>query len=256
MGSNSFRLVVYELRAGSCGGASSTRSARRSGQRRHGRRAGAQARAASSARLTPHPCSRASAAARASTAWRRWPRARSATPPTGEELLAGDRAPTGLDPRVISGEEEARYGYLAIANSTTVEDGFGLDVGGGSIQTMRIEAPPARGGVAAAGQRARQRGVPARGEGARQGDEGAAAGRGEELGRARLVERRQAGSSGSGRDDPEPGGGGDEAHGAARPGRSGLRPHARRPRGADRAAGREPASKRGGVAESSQTAAT
>src|ERR687898_728128 len=46
---------------------------------------------------------------------------------------------TGLHARVISGEEEARYGWLAIANSTTIEDGFGLDIGGGSIQTLRIE---------------------------------------------------------------------------------------------------------------------
>jgi exopolyphosphatase/guanosine-5'-triphosphate,3'-diphosphate pyrophosphatase len=41
--------------------------------------------------------------------------------------------------RVISGAEEAWYGYLAIANSTTLEDGFGIDVGGGSVQLMRIE---------------------------------------------------------------------------------------------------------------------
>ena len=40
---------------------------------------------------------------------------------------------------MISGEEEARYGWLAIANSTTIEDGFGLDIGGGSIQALRIE---------------------------------------------------------------------------------------------------------------------
>ena len=42
-------------------------------------------------------------------------------------------------PRVISGREEARYDFLAIANSTTIEDGFGLDIGGGSIQGLRIE---------------------------------------------------------------------------------------------------------------------
>ena len=57
----------------------------------------------------------------------------------GPELLAAIRAQTGLDPRVISGTEEARYGWLAIANSTTIEDGFGLDMGGGSIQTLRLE---------------------------------------------------------------------------------------------------------------------
>src|SRR3954451_6814653 len=57
----------------------------------------------------------------------------------GEELLADIERTTGLHARVISGEEEARYGWLAIANSTTVEDGFGLDIGGGSIQALRIE---------------------------------------------------------------------------------------------------------------------
>ena len=57
----------------------------------------------------------------------------------GEPLLQDIRDQTDLDPRVISGEEEARYGYLAIANSTTIEHGFGLDMGGGSIQALRIE---------------------------------------------------------------------------------------------------------------------
>jgi exopolyphosphatase/guanosine-5'-triphosphate,3'-diphosphate pyrophosphatase len=57
----------------------------------------------------------------------------------GEELLAKIRAQTGLSVRVITGTEEARYGWLAIANSTTIEDGFGLDIGGGSIQGVQIE---------------------------------------------------------------------------------------------------------------------
>jgi exopolyphosphatase / guanosine-5'-triphosphate,3'-diphosphate pyrophosphatase len=57
----------------------------------------------------------------------------------GAELLEAIRDRTGLEPRVISGREEARYDWLAIVNSTTIEDGFGLDMGGGSIQTLRIE---------------------------------------------------------------------------------------------------------------------
>src|SRR6187455_1546427 len=57
----------------------------------------------------------------------------------GEQLLTDIERTTGLHARVISGEEEARYGWLAIANSTTIEDGFGLDIGGGSIQALRIE---------------------------------------------------------------------------------------------------------------------
>jgi exopolyphosphatase/guanosine-5'-triphosphate,3'-diphosphate pyrophosphatase len=57
----------------------------------------------------------------------------------GEELLAEIERTTGLQARVISGEEEARYGWLAMANSTTIEDGFGLDIGGGSIQMLKID---------------------------------------------------------------------------------------------------------------------
>jgi exopolyphosphatase/guanosine-5'-triphosphate,3'-diphosphate pyrophosphatase len=57
----------------------------------------------------------------------------------GDELLAEIERTTGLHARVISGEEEARYGWFAIANSTTIEDGFGLDIGGGSIQALRIQ---------------------------------------------------------------------------------------------------------------------
>ncbi|HYI98554.1 MAG TPA: Ppx/GppA phosphatase family protein [Thermoleophilaceae bacterium] len=55
-----------------------------------------------------------------------------------DELLAEIRASTGLEVRVISGAEEAWYGYLAVVNSTTLADGFGIDVGGGSVQVMRI----------------------------------------------------------------------------------------------------------------------
>src|SRR5215212_1337240 len=55
-----------------------------------------------------------------------------------DELLDAIRRDTGLQPRVISGREEARYGWLAIANSTTISDGFGIDIGGGSIQAMRL----------------------------------------------------------------------------------------------------------------------
>jgi exopolyphosphatase / guanosine-5'-triphosphate,3'-diphosphate pyrophosphatase len=57
----------------------------------------------------------------------------------GDELLEEIHRTTGLEARVISGREEARYGWLAIANSTTIKDGFGLDIGGGSIQALRIE---------------------------------------------------------------------------------------------------------------------
>ena len=55
-----------------------------------------------------------------------------------DQFLAAIRERTGLEVRVIDGAEEARYGYLAIANSLTLTDGFGIDLGGGSVQLMRI----------------------------------------------------------------------------------------------------------------------
>ncbi|HYI36695.1 MAG TPA: Ppx/GppA phosphatase family protein [Thermoleophilaceae bacterium] len=55
-----------------------------------------------------------------------------------DELLAQITDRTGLEVRVISGAEEAWYGYLAIANSTTIGDGFGIDIGGGSVQIMQL----------------------------------------------------------------------------------------------------------------------
>jgi exopolyphosphatase/guanosine-5'-triphosphate,3'-diphosphate pyrophosphatase len=45
---------------------------------------------------------------------------------------------SGLSVRVLSGAEEAYYGYLAAVNSTTLVDGCVLDMGGGSIQLSRI----------------------------------------------------------------------------------------------------------------------
>ena len=40
--------------------------------------------------------------------------------------------------RVLSREEEAHYGYLAAVNSTTLSDGCVLDLGGGSMQLVRV----------------------------------------------------------------------------------------------------------------------
>lgn len=59
--------------------------------------------------------------------------------PNRDDLLKAIKKETGLKVRVISGEDEARYGWLAMVNSTTVEDGYGVEIGGGSAQLMRIE---------------------------------------------------------------------------------------------------------------------
>jgi exopolyphosphatase/guanosine-5'-triphosphate,3'-diphosphate pyrophosphatase len=49
-----------------------------------------------------------------------------------------------LEVRVLSREEEARYGYLAAVNSTTLADGAVLDLGGGSMQLVRVASRHAR----------------------------------------------------------------------------------------------------------------
>jgi exopolyphosphatase / guanosine-5'-triphosphate,3'-diphosphate pyrophosphatase len=53
-------------------------------------------------------------------------------------FLALARERTSLPIRVLSREEEARYGYLAAVNSTTLSDGCVLDLGGGSLQLVRV----------------------------------------------------------------------------------------------------------------------
>jgi exopolyphosphatase/guanosine-5'-triphosphate,3'-diphosphate pyrophosphatase len=54
-------------------------------------------------------------------------------------FLERARACLGLPIRVLSREQEARYGYLAAVNSTTIESGCVLDLGGGSMQLVRVE---------------------------------------------------------------------------------------------------------------------
>jgi exopolyphosphatase/guanosine-5'-triphosphate,3'-diphosphate pyrophosphatase len=46
--------------------------------------------------------------------------------------------------RVLSREQEARYGYIAAVNSTTLSDGYVLDLGGGSMQLVHVAGRFAR----------------------------------------------------------------------------------------------------------------
>jgi exopolyphosphatase / guanosine-5'-triphosphate,3'-diphosphate pyrophosphatase len=62
-----------------------------------------------------------------------------------ESFLTRARERTGLPIRVLSREDEARYGYIAAVNSTTLSDGFVLDLGGGSMQLVRVADRLARG---------------------------------------------------------------------------------------------------------------
>jgi len=62
----------------------------------------------------------------------------------GAEWVARARAATGLDVRVLSTAEEACFGHLAAVNSTTLHDGAMLDLGGGSMQLVRVQGRRAR----------------------------------------------------------------------------------------------------------------
>jgi len=62
----------------------------------------------------------------------------------GSEFLAAVRERTGLDVRLLSREQEARYGYLAAVHSTTLTEGCVLDLGGGSLQLVRVAGRIAR----------------------------------------------------------------------------------------------------------------
>jgi exopolyphosphatase/guanosine-5'-triphosphate,3'-diphosphate pyrophosphatase len=59
-------------------------------------------------------------------------------------FLERARACFGLPIRVLSREQEARYGYLAAVNSTTLRDGSVLDLGGGSMQLVNVRERLAR----------------------------------------------------------------------------------------------------------------
>jgi exopolyphosphatase / guanosine-5'-triphosphate,3'-diphosphate pyrophosphatase len=60
------------------------------------------------------------------------------------EFLERAQAASGLRVRVLSHEEEARYGYLAAVNSSTLTDGVMLDLGGGSMQLVHVMGRSAR----------------------------------------------------------------------------------------------------------------
>jgi len=61
-----------------------------------------------------------------------------------QAFLERAKARTGLDVAVLSREQEARYGYLAAINSTTLRDGVALDLGGGSLQLVQVVDRAAR----------------------------------------------------------------------------------------------------------------
>jgi exopolyphosphatase/guanosine-5'-triphosphate,3'-diphosphate pyrophosphatase len=55
-----------------------------------------------------------------------------------DEFLTAAREATGLRIEVLSAEEEARLGYVAAINTSTLTDGAVLEIGGGSLQLVGV----------------------------------------------------------------------------------------------------------------------
>ena len=56
----------------------------------------------------------------------------------GKRFLADAERATGLTIETLSAEDEARFGYVAAVNTTTLTDGVVLDLGGGSLQLIHV----------------------------------------------------------------------------------------------------------------------
>lgn len=61
-----------------------------------------------------------------------------------DDFVRAARERAGLTVEVLPWEGEARFGYLAGVNSTTLENGVVLDLGGGSLQLVDVERRVAR----------------------------------------------------------------------------------------------------------------
>jgi exopolyphosphatase/guanosine-5'-triphosphate,3'-diphosphate pyrophosphatase len=144
LGSNSFRMVVFAARGGSWERVDECSSAVRIGEGLAATGSlGEQAMARALRTLGTfselcerHELSEHSIDAVATSAIR--------DAENGGRFLEQVRLRTGLDVRVLSREQEARYGYLAAVNSTTLTDGCVLDLGGGSLQLVRVAGRLAR----------------------------------------------------------------------------------------------------------------
>jgi exopolyphosphatase/guanosine-5'-triphosphate,3'-diphosphate pyrophosphatase len=58
--------------------------------------------------------------------------------PNGDAFVQRAQRETGLPIRVLAGEEEALYSYVAAVNSTALTDGVVLDLGGGSLELVQV----------------------------------------------------------------------------------------------------------------------
>ncbi|HET8976621.1 MAG TPA: Ppx/GppA phosphatase family protein [Solirubrobacteraceae bacterium] len=57
----------------------------------------------------------------------------------GEQFLADAHRQTGLEVEILSARDEAYFGYVAAVNTTTLDHGVVLDIGGGSLQLTHVE---------------------------------------------------------------------------------------------------------------------
>lgn len=57
----------------------------------------------------------------------------------GADVLAKIEAATGIQPRLVSGEEEGRLAAEVVVRTLPIRDGIALDLGGGSMQLVRIQ---------------------------------------------------------------------------------------------------------------------
>ena len=56
----------------------------------------------------------------------------------GEQFLADAESRSGLTIETLSAQDEARFGYVAAVNTSTLTDGVVLDIGGGSMQLIGV----------------------------------------------------------------------------------------------------------------------
>jgi len=61
-----------------------------------------------------------------------------------DEFLARAHEQTGMSIEVLSADDEARFGYVAAVNTTTLTDGVVLELGGGSLQLVDVAERHAR----------------------------------------------------------------------------------------------------------------
>jgi len=62
----------------------------------------------------------------------------------GQEFVRAAEAATRLRIEILSEEDEARFGYIAAVNSSTLTDGAVLELGGGSLQLVHVSDRRAR----------------------------------------------------------------------------------------------------------------